>query len=145
MMVCELQQETAIDNHLHQLKECIIKGWPQNKDNIAQNLRPYWWFWDDMAAIDGIILKGRHIVIPDILQKQVLEQLHINHMGMKKTKLFVHKSKYWLGINNYIEKYIKYCSTCLEFQWMQLKEWIMHSVIPGKPWEVIGAENIFAL
>ena len=44
MMICELQHQTALDNHLQQLKECIIKGWPENKDNIAQNLRPCWTF-----------------------------------------------------------------------------------------------------
>ena len=40
----ELQHETAPDNHLKQLKEHVIKGWQENKDNIALNLRPYWTF-----------------------------------------------------------------------------------------------------
>ena len=38
MRICELQHETDQDNHLKQLKECIIKGWPESKDNITQNL-----------------------------------------------------------------------------------------------------------
>ena len=69
LMICKLQHKTALDNHLQQLKECIRKEWPENKDNIAENLRPYWTFLDDMAAIDRVILKGRCIVIPDTLQK----------------------------------------------------------------------------
>ena len=40
-----------------------------------------------MVVINGVILKGRHIVIPDTLQKQALEQLYINHMGMEKKKI----------------------------------------------------------
>ena len=90
MTIHELQHEMAIDNHLQQLKECIIKGWPENKDSIPQNHRPYWTFWDDMAVIDRVILKGRFIVIPDALQKLTSEQLHINHMGMEKTKPLAH-------------------------------------------------------
>ena len=35
---------TDQENYLQQLKECIIKGWPENKDSIAQDLRPYWTF-----------------------------------------------------------------------------------------------------
>ena len=57
MTICELQHETALDNHLLQLKECITKGWTENKDNMPQNLRPYWTFQDDIAVIDGVIQK----------------------------------------------------------------------------------------
>ena len=44
MTIHELQHETALDNHLQQLKEHIIKRWPENRDNIPQNLKPYWTF-----------------------------------------------------------------------------------------------------
>ena len=30
-----------------------------------------------MAVIDGVILKGRHIVIPESLQKQALQKLYM--------------------------------------------------------------------
>ena len=31
MMIYKLQHETAKDNHLQQLKECIVQGWPGKK------------------------------------------------------------------------------------------------------------------
>ena len=37
-----------------------------------------------MAVIDGVIMKGRHIIILEVLKPQVLDQLHINHMGIEK-------------------------------------------------------------
>ena len=69
MMICELQQQTSQDSYSQQLKEQVIKGWPENKDQIAQNFRPYWMFQVDMVVIDGFILKGRGVVIPVTLQK----------------------------------------------------------------------------
>ena len=36
-----------------------------------------------MAVINGIIMKGRCVVIPEVLKTQALDQLHINHMGME--------------------------------------------------------------
>ena len=54
-----------------------------------------------MAVIDGVILKGKHIVIPNTLQKQALEQLHINHMGKEKTKLLACKSIYMSQAENW--------------------------------------------
>ena len=144
MMIYELQHETATDNHLQQLKEFITKGWPEMKDNTVQNLRLYWKFQDNMAVIDRAILKDRHIVIPDTLQKQALEQLHINHMGVEKTKLLACESIYLPGSNSDIKKYIRNCFTHLEFQQILPKEQIIHYEIPRKPWGVVGAD-IFTL
>ena len=64
MTIHELQQATSQNEHLPQLNQHIIKGWPDNKDQIPQDIRTYWTFHNDMAVIDGVILKGRHIVIP---------------------------------------------------------------------------------
>ena len=86
------------------------------------------------------MLKGRHIVIPTTLKQQVLDQLHKNHMGIEKTKLLVHESVYWPSINADIEKYIKSCATCLEFQQTLPKEKMIHHDIPLRLWEVLGAD-----
>ena len=59
-------------------------------------------FQDDMAVIDRVILKARHVAIPERLQKQALEQLNINHMGIKKIKLLVHESINGMGTWSYI-------------------------------------------
>ena len=48
------------------------------------DLRPYWSYRDDLAVIDGVLMKGRHIIIPAELKHQVLDQLHLNHMDIEK-------------------------------------------------------------
>ena len=78
--------------------------------------------------------------MPNSLRGQVLNQLHTNHMGIKKPKLLAHECVYWPSINADIEKYIKQCPMCLKFQQTQPKEWILHHNIPLRPWEVIGAD-----
>ena len=50
------------------------------------------------------------------------------------------ESVYWPSINVDIEKYIKGCATCLEFQQTQPKEKIIHHDIPLRPWEVLGTD-----
>ena len=47
---------------------------------------------------------------------------------------------YWPSINADIEKYIKSCATCLEFQQMQPKEKMIHHNIPLMLWEVLGTD-----
>ena len=139
ILMAEIQQASSQDAHLQQLKSFIIAGWPDTKDKLHADLRPYWSYRDELAVIDGVILKGRCIVIPNSLRQQVLNQLHTNHMGIEKTKLLALESVYWSSINADIESYIKHCATCLEFQQMQPKEKIIHHDIPLRPWEVVRA------
>ena len=128
--ISQIQHTTAQDEHLQHLKNMIITGWLSTKDKLHSDLRPYWSYRDDLAVIDGVIMKGRQIIIPAELKQQVLNQLHPNHMGIQKTKLPTCKSIYWVNINTDNEKHIKSCNTCLEFQHMQPKEKIIHHDIP---------------
>ena len=110
------------------------------KDELQDDLKPYWLYRVELAVIDGIVLKGRCIVIPNSLRQHVLDQFHTNHMGIENTKILAHESVYWSSINADIEKYIKNCATCPEFQQMQPKEKIIHHDIPLRPWEVLSAD-----
>ena len=118
----EIQQASLQDVHLQQLKTFITAGWPHTKDELHTDIRLYWPYRDELSVIDGVILKGRCIIIPDSLKQQVLAQLHTNHMGIEKTKLLAHESVFWHNINADIEAYINVCATCLEFQQTQPKE-----------------------
>ena len=84
-------------------------------------------------------MKGRNIIIPEILKMQAQDQLHINHMGIEKTKFLACESIYWANINDDIENLMKNCTTCLTFKHTQPKEKIHHD-IQVRPWDVIGSE-----
>ena len=140
MSISQIKQATMQDRHLQWLKNNIISGWPTTKDQLHLDIRPYWSYKDDLAVIDGIVMNGRCIIIPKVSKQQRLDQLHVNHMGIKKKKLLACKSIYWVNINNDIENYVKNYSTCLEFQQMQPREKNIHFDIPMRPWNVIGAD-----
>ena len=44
MMMHQLQQAISQNDHLQQLKDYIIRGWPENKDQIPQDMQAYWLF-----------------------------------------------------------------------------------------------------
>ena len=68
MSMSQIQQASAQDEHLQCLKSFIITGWPSTKDELHADLKPYWSYRDELAVIDGIVLKGRCIVIPTSLR-----------------------------------------------------------------------------
>ena len=53
--------------------------------------------------IDGIGMKDKRIIIPFLLQRQILQQLSSNPMGIEKMILLAHESVYCLNVNTYIE------------------------------------------
>ena len=82
--ILQNQQMTAQDEHLQHLKNIIITGWPNRKDQLHINIRPYWSYKDNLAVIGGVVMEGRCILIPESLKQQALDQLHVNHMGIEK-------------------------------------------------------------
>ena len=70
MTIQPLQQATLQDDHLQLLKDYIIRGWPDSKDQIPQDMWTYWTLWDDMAVINGAILTSWHVVIAESLKSR---------------------------------------------------------------------------
>ena len=60
---------TPQTEHLQQLKRLHHTRMATKKKKIPQDQRPYWTLKDDLAVIDGIIMKGRCIFIPEKVQK----------------------------------------------------------------------------
>ena len=67
--ILQIQQAMAQNKHLQCLKNIIITGWLSTKDKLHINIRPYWSYRHDLALIDGVIMKGRHIIVPQELKQ----------------------------------------------------------------------------
>ena len=89
-------------------------------------------------------MKGKRIIIPFLMQKQILHQLHSNHMGIKKMLLLTHESVYQINIKTDIENMVKQCATNMEYQQTQPCEKMIPYEMLHKHWEVLGA-NIFTI
>ena len=63
LSMADIQQVSSQDNHIQQLKSLIIAGWPDSRDKLHADLRPYWLYRDELVVIDGIILKGKCIIM----------------------------------------------------------------------------------
>ena len=82
--ISQIQQASAQNEHLQCLKSFIITGWPSTKDELHADLKPNWSYRDELAIIDRVMLKGRHILVPKTLKQQVSVHLHTNHMSIEK-------------------------------------------------------------
>ena len=104
-----LAQETDKDEVLVALKNQIIKGWPDKRDECPMTLRDFWGYRDELSILDGLVLKGTRIIVPKSCHDEVLAKLHEGHFGIEHTKLRARDSVYWLLMYKDIEGMVKTC------------------------------------
>ena len=73
---------------------------------VQKDLQPDWSFRDKIVFTDGIVMKGKRIIVPGSLQNKALSQLHLTHMGIK-THLLMHESVFWVNMYTGIKRMIK--------------------------------------
>ena len=57
-----LQEETMNDQDLKELKDIITSGWPEGINNVSEATKPYWYYRDKMAVLDGLVLKWNTVL-----------------------------------------------------------------------------------
>ena len=81
-----IRQESECDPQMLMPKELlIIQGWPKDIRQCPIPIRPFWNFRNELSIIDGIVVKGNHIVIPTKFCPELLSLLHDDsHLGIDK-------------------------------------------------------------
>lgn len=136
----QIRTETNKDPILCQLKEMIVQGWPVNIQQCHTDVRQFFNFRECLGVDDGIIFKGRQVLIPKTAQGEILRQLHISHQGIQNTQALARESVYWPGINKDIEDMVRLCDPCQKYQPKQPAETSLHHTIPPTPWTKVGSD-----
>ena len=135
----QLKRDTALDPMLNRLK-IIIERWPENTNQLPTDLRSYWSLRDQPSIDNGLILKGKQLVIPCKQKQEILRQLHTAHMGQEKRKLLPCDTVYWIGINKDIDRLVQTCNICQQNMPSQVAEPLSQHDVPTKPWSVVGTD-----
>ncbi|XP_063628947.1 uncharacterized protein LOC134800377 [Cydia splendana] len=53
-----LQKETDIDSEMQLLRKYIRKGWPEEKKDVEDVVKPYWQYREDLTEGNGLLWKG---------------------------------------------------------------------------------------
>ena len=49
----------------------VIHGWPNTKQEVPIDVRPYWNFRDEINEIEGILFKREKIIVPTSLRREM--------------------------------------------------------------------------
>ena len=136
----QFRDQTARDPTMNALTETSIQGWPDSIKDLPTDVRVYWSFRDESAAEDGIIFKGKQVLIPESMGADILAQLHQSHQGIEKTQLLTREGVYWPNINKDIEHMTRTCTLCRELANCNRKESLIPHDTPVAPWKRLGTD-----
>ena len=130
----QLKEETAIDETLQALKAQIAEGFPTHRKALKPILAPYWNIRYDLSEAEGLLFKGRQLIIPRSMQSNVLNLIHESHLGIEKCKARARSIIYWPGMSRDIHDTVATYTTCLTHRHKNLKEPMIPHAIPARPW-----------
>ena len=143
LRLAKLKRETERDCVLQKLKKVFEEGWPSSIKGLDKDLRPFWAIRDDVSIMDGLLMAGSRIIIPEVSRREVLDNIHEGHQGEVKCNLRAKDAVYWPGIYKSIEEIVKNCGACREFENALPKCPMLGVEVPSQPWHTVGADLFY--
>ena len=114
LVIESIKAAAAADRDLQDLREVIMNGFPNEKTNLAVNLRPFWNKRETLAIDekDKMIVCGARVVIPRAKVPEILKILVSMHQGATKMRQRARLSVYWPNMDADISNAAKSCDSC---------------------------------
>ena len=108
----EVREATAEDESMQKLLSVIREGWPDNKNEVPSELKPYFDVRHTLSQEDVVILKGERIVIPKSLRDITKKRLHSAHLGYDSMMRRARDTVFWPAMSHEIRQVAENCETC---------------------------------
>ena len=108
----DIRVATDSDNSMVKLVQLIENGFPEAKDGLPVELRPYYQYKNNLTSFDGVALYNDRIIIPPSLRDNVLQALHAAHQGVSQMCSRADYSFFWPGMTSSINDLRMHCSAC---------------------------------
>ena len=140
----KLQDASKVDENLTQVMRVVQNGWPEEKAQVPPAAAPYFTFRDEITVQDGIVYKGQQVIVPKMLQSEMLKKVHSSHQGIEACSHRARESLFWIGMTSQIKDHISGCDICNSMKPKQQKETLMTWPIPTERWQMVG-QDIFTI
>ena len=85
-------------------------------------------------------MKNGRIIIPKVMQPEILQTIHYGHQGMEKCKLRAKSCVFWNNINQDIDKIVQGWVICQGQQKAQCAESLKPHEISVRPWQIVATD-----
>ena len=128
----QLQKATEQDPAMQALKNTILIGWPDAKEQVPLPIQDYWNFREELTLHNGVLFENQRIIIP--------RSLHSSHLGIEACLRNARDRVYWPDMNSQIKEALATCEVCAEYQASNPQQPMQTHKIPDRPWSRLGAD-----
>ncbi|XP_064468421.1 uncharacterized protein K02A2.6-like [Ornithodoros turicata] len=137
-MLTRIRESLPQDATLSLVMEYCSTQWP-SVTVLTEECRKYVTVADELAPIDGLLLRGTRLVIPAALRHEVMTHLHTGHQGITRCRARAREAAWWPGISQHLHDFIKRCPIC-QMHRKPTTEPLLQTPLPERPWQVIGMD-----
>jgi hypothetical protein len=101
-----VREETLRDPQLRALLAILKTEWSKTRRELGCNLRGFGGKRHMLTHIDGLILRGVQMIIPNRLRAEMFKRAHEGYLGIAKTLSRVQEVISWPGMSNEIRQKI---------------------------------------
>ena len=136
----QLQFASEHDLVLQKLRDIILQGWPANKVDVPECVRPYFDSRDELTVQDALVFKRDLLVVPTSMRRELLAVAHSTHIGIEGCIRRMRDTLYWPRMTTEVREYVSRCEICLAHRDSPGKEPIIQHEIIARPWSKVGAD-----
>ena len=103
---------TDKDTLLCQVREFVKHGFPK-VDDKGDSILPFYKIRQDLSLHENALLYRSRVVVPEVLQKRVMDILHEGHNGIVAMKAEARSMVYWSNMDQDINQVTANCSFCV--------------------------------
>ena len=138
VMIQDIKSSQASDATCQKIHEYLQAEWP-HKSQLPNDVKPFMSVSTELSQQDGLLMRGRRIVIPTSLRADTLQRIHSGHQGITKCHARASQSVWWPGMSKEIENLVRNCTTCCKTQ-VQFTEPLIMTNFPKLPWQRVGTD-----
>lgn len=136
----KLRVESNSDESYRMLKTFVLHGWPENKNDMPHDLRPYFPMRDCITVSDGLLMKGERAIIPKSMRHEIKARIHSSHLGHDAMVRRARDTVYWPGLNAELKQIVDTCDACQKHKPQNRREPLIQHDEGKYPWEKVGID-----
>ena len=134
----EIKCEQEKDKVCQLIKKYCKSGWPNSK-RVPEAVRKFYPVASELSEQEGLLLRNNRLVIPVSLQREVLDQLHAGHQGIKKCRERAKQAVWWPGLSKKLETLVNNCPACYKLR-SQRAQPLISTPLPNLPWQKVATD-----
>ena len=96
--------------------------------------------FEELTVVDGMVVRGERLVIPEELQASVVQLAHEGHPGFERTLGLMRESTWFPGMSSMARSCVETCVPCQAARPGTDQEPLKPTFMPDRPWEWVHCD-----